>query len=73
MNNKLVGHGFIPPTITADQHIFGVQRTDPVIQDNGDFRYFLPEKEKQARAHFDTYGCTIYNTINPIEILERKL
>ena len=73
MENKNRGHGFIAPEITPDNHIFGVQRMEDPIQDNGDWRAYLPPDERQARLHFDTYGCTIYNTINPIEILDRKL
>ena len=71
--NNIKRHGFIVPIITPDQHIFGVQQTPKIIQDNGDWRDYLPSEERQARSNFDTYGCTIYNTINPIEILDRKL
>lgn len=73
--NKLIGHGFIAPIITPDQHVFGVQQTPVIVQDNGDWRDCdsLPPFEQQARSFFDTYGCSIYNTLTPIEILERKL
>lgn len=72
--NKLIGHGFIAPIITSDQYIFGgAQISEEIIQDNGNWMPFLPKGEHQARLYFDTYGCTIYNTLAPIEIIERKL
>ena len=73
LNVNLVGHGFVPVPITLDQHIFGVQRIGDPIQHNGDWRQYLPTEERQARLFFDTFGCTIYNTVKPIQILERKL
>lgn len=75
MNNiNLIGHGFIPPVILSDEYIFGAnQLPDTIIQDNGNWMPYLPEGERQARLFFDTYGCTIYNTLAPIEVLERKL
>ena len=73
MENKLVGHGFIAPTITPDNHIFGGQQIPKIIQENGLWHNFIPPFEQQARTYFDTYGCTVYNTLTPIEILERRL
>jgi len=74
MNEKLIGHGFIPPLeIKPEEYIFGQQKLpDKILQDRGDWRDFLPAEEQQRKS-FDTYGCTIYNTISPIEILERRL
>mgnify|MGYP001579567317 CR=1 FL=1 len=66
-------HGFIACEITEDQHIFGIQQTPLIIQDNGNWRDSFPPFERQARAFFDTSGCSIYNTLTPIEILDRKL
>ena len=74
MNEKLIGHGFIPSLITDDQYIFGAQKLPTLsLQDNRDWTAYLPEGEWQARRNWDTYGCSVYNTLNPLEILERRL
>ena len=73
---NLIGHGFIAPTdILPEEYIFGAANALPleVIQPDGDWRKYLPPEEKQARAFYDTYACTVYGTLTPIEILERKL
>lgn len=71
-NKALIGHGFIPDIITPEHYIFGSsQLVGTVICDNGDWRPFLLAGEWQRRA-FDTYGCTIYNTLHSIETLESK-
>jgi len=73
--NKLVGHGFVAPSeILPEEHIFGGQiETMPIMQDDGNWEDYLPEEEPQARLHFDTYGCTVYGTLNAIEILEKRV
>ncbi len=76
MKNNLIGHGFVAPEMIEEkEYVFGASLSLPseIIIDNGDWCSFLPKEERQSRREFDTYGCTIYNTLQAIEILENKL
>ena len=77
MKNNLIGHGFVAPSeILPEEYIFGAQKLpDTILVDNGNWRPYLPNGEWQhsRSKFFDTYGCTIYNTLQIIEILERFL
>lgn len=72
--DKLIGHGFIAPKeILSEEHIFGsVSLFDEILVDDGNWKEYLPLGELQKRKGFDTYGCTIYNTLQPIEIVMKK-
>ena len=73
MNKKLIGHGFIAPDITPDNFILGDKKLpEKVLQKNGNWFDFLPIGERQAYG-FETYGCTIYNTLQIIETLQKRL
>ena len=75
MENNLQGHGLILPTITPDNYVLGGVGDVPkiVLQKDGQWLDFLPDGEWQARKNFDTFGCTVYNTIHAEEILEKRL
>ncbi len=70
MTQKL---GFIPPVeITEDNHVLGASGVNlPVIKADGDWRSFRSAFEPQYLRNFDTYGCTVWNTIKPIVKLEK--
>ena len=64
-------HGFIQPHINADEWLFGAL-PDTILQGNGQWVDYLPVKELQKRRGIETYGCTLYNTLNPVETLISK-
>jgi len=66
-------HGFDSKNevITSDQWTFGAIGGE-VLQPNGQWTDFLPPGEMQARR-VETMACTCYNTLTPIDILERRL
>lgn len=72
---KNEGHGLIIEEITPDNYIFGGESKveQKVIQANGQWELFLPEKEIQKINGFETNACYIYGTNNGIEILENRL
>ena len=72
MENKLIGHGFLPYEVTPDQWLLGASKLpQDVLQDDGNWYMHLPDKEWQKRK-IETFGCTIYNTFAAIETLERR-
>ena len=65
--------GFIPPVITSDNYVLGQKKLpEIVLQKNGNWIDFLPPGERQAYG-FETYGCWIYNTLQIIEALDRRV
>ena len=69
MENK---YGFIPPTITEDNYIFGAgQVPEEVLQENMDWLAFIPLNERQKKG-IETYNCTAFHTNNPLEILHKR-
>lgn len=77
MKSNFIGHGFVAPQkILEEEYIFGAQKLpDTILNDKGDWRKYLPlgEHQHSRSSYFDTYGCTIYNTLQIIEILKRFL
>lgn len=66
--------GFIEPVITPDNHVLGgVGIPLPVINPSGDWRPYTPTFESQLQTTFDTFGCTVYGTLNAIETLNKFL
>ena len=72
---KQQNHGLILDVITPDNYIFGGETKieQKSIQPNGDWSKFLPEDELQKRNGIETYNCTVYATLNGIEILANRL
>ena len=67
----IVNHGFLPDTITEEHHrLGGVTRIAGVpLRPDGQWDEYLPEKEIQHNAHFDTMNCSNYGTLNALETL----
>src|SRR3990167_8332724 len=67
--------GFIPPIIDSTNWVLGASNTPsfPVLQENGDWTEYLPDGESQNIRGIETYGCTSFGTLNPIEILIYEL
>lgn len=75
MTNKIVDKGFRPPRIMPDHYFLGAEMVpEIVLQPDGQWLEFLPTKEKQLNDNFDTYGCTVFGTLNAgIEILHKRI
>lgn len=64
------GYGFVRGTVEDEDYVFGSSQIDrEVLQPDGQWDGFLPEYEPQFNRNFDTYGCTIFGTLNALEIL----
>lgn len=71
MENK--NYGFIPSLIDDTQYTLGAgSLPKTVLQVNGSWKAYLPVYESQSEK-FETYGCTVFGTINAIEILLNRL
>lgn len=44
-----------------------------ILQENGQWDKFLPCYEPQYNEFFDSFGCTIWGSLNGIEIMEKRL
>jgi len=68
-------HGLVLKEVEQDnQYIFG-NRTLPriLLQEDGQWHKYLPVYEPQYNANFDTSACTIFGTVNAVEILEKRV
>jgi hypothetical protein len=69
----LQGHGLVIGEITPDQYVFGAQKLPEIVmQPDGNWKDFLVKFERQSYG-FDTFGCALYNVLQPIEILQKKI
>lgn len=72
MNKKYTG--FIAPIITQDNFVLGGLGVPlPVINPSGDWTPYLPTFESQLQTYFDSFGCTVYGTLNAVETLNKFL
>lgn len=69
MNIHLRHNGFIKPTITSDHYILGGGMIPKIIiRADRQWTNFLPDPEKQFNSSFDTFGCTVFGTLNALEV-----
>lgn len=75
MIDELRKIGFVPSVIDDTHFIAGGLSTLPqnVIRPDGNWEKFLPSTESQMEKTFDSYGCTVYGTLNAIETLEKAI
>ena len=72
MNEK--GHGFIGDTIKDDNYVLGgFHLPTDILQPAGQWDDCLPNIELQRRNGLETMNCTVYGTLNAIEMLFRRL
>ena len=66
--------GFVEPVITEDNYVFGgLGVAGEIINPSGDWLPYIPHKEPQEFNNFDTFGCTVWGTLNALEtLLEQK-
>jgi len=73
--NKQKNYGLIIPKIETKEegveHFLGSieKLRGMVINPSGDWTSYLPEKEPQNKRNVETFGCTIWGTLNALETL----
>ena len=68
------GHGFIKEKIEDDNYVLGgLELPTEVLQPSGQWDDCLPNIELQRRNGLETMNCTVYGTLNAIEMLIRRL
>ena len=73
MSHKIINHGFIAPRITSDNYVLGSSIVPrDILQADRQWIKSLPSNEKQANETYDPNGCTIWGTLNAIEMLVKK-
>lgn len=73
-NNMKTSYGFLPIEITPDQYIFGSdQIKGEVLVPDGQWFGYLPDIEVQRQFGLETMNCTVYGTLNCIEILFKRV
>lgn len=74
MKHTIKNFGFSPKPIQPDHYVFGASKVPQVIlQADGQWIKFLPVFEKQSNEKLETYGCTVFATLNAREILKIKI
>ena len=73
-DNKNTRYGFFFDEEKEKDYIFGAQKLpDTVLQENADWREYLPKEESQVAKGRETYACVVFTILNCIEILHRRL
>lgn len=74
-----INSGFVEPVIKEEDYVLGGERSietklgalsNEIIREDGQWDKFLPDYEPQRKS-FDTYGCTVFNGTNQVEIYEK--
>lgn len=74
MKHTIKNYGFSPQPIQPDHYVFGAGKVPEVIlQADGQWDKFLPVFEKQFSDNLETFGCTVFGTLNAREILKIKI
>lgn len=70
-----MNYGLIRRQIDEEEkYIFGAKMLPRfILCEDGDWTKYLPEYEPQFNKNFDTYGCTVYGTINAVEMLINRI
>lgn len=74
MTTELKNYGFVEPKMLSDHYVFGANdMPDTILRPDGQWLDCLPDDEPQSHGPFETFGCTVFGTLNAIEILMRFL
>lgn len=68
------GHGFLPDVIEKDHWHAGdgnLAGSAKVIRDDGQWDNYLPSEELQKKRGIETMACTVFGTLNVLEILAK--
>ena len=74
MPNDTKNFGYVKDTIDPTDYVLGsLQLPTEVVQPTGQWDEFLPVDEIQRTEKYETYGCTIFGTLNILEFLFKRL
>lgn len=67
-------YGYIPDIISDEDYVLGsLQLPTEIIQPTGQWDDFIPQAEIQRTENYETYGCTIFGTLNALEFLFKRV
>jgi len=70
---RSIDRGFIPDVIYPEDYVFGSgQLRSEMLQPGGQWDEYLPSDELQKRNGLETMNCTVYGTLNCLEILLKR-
>ena len=73
MKKKQVQFGFVPSKIESNHYVLGGGMVPKIIlQSNRNWKDYLPKWESQING-YETYGCTVFGTLNAIETYFNRL
>lgn len=73
-SQDIINHGFIKPTVKPEEHVLGFSPTpQPILRPDGQWIDLVPVSEQQFTKSFDTFGCTVFGTLNCLEILKKQI
>ena len=73
MKKKQVQFGFVPSKIESNHYVLGGGMVPKIIlQPNRNWKDYLPKWESQING-YETYGCTVFGTLNAIETYFNRL
>ncbi len=72
--NKTANYGLIIEPTEIDHYVFGGSSiSQDILQADGQWDAFLPVYEPQFGDGWDTDGCTVWGTLNALEIISKKI
>lgn len=79
MKDEIKNYGFVPEEVEKNldetHYLLGSTSklgTD-ILQADGNWLPYIPAYEPQFTPNYDTYGCTVFGTLNALEVLMKKL
>jgi hypothetical protein len=74
IKGKLHKYGYVSPVITPDNYLFGAGKLEQtILEPTGQWDNSLPVYEPQYNKYFDSFGCTVWGTLNATEIILKRL
>lgn len=71
---RIKQRGFVADNITPDQYVFGSEQLGgEVLQEDGQWDDYLPEKEIQRKNRVETMSCVSFGTLNCLETLFKRV
>ncbi|MEK6880130.1 MAG: hypothetical protein AABY22_11000 [Nanoarchaeota archaeon] len=71
---KNKNYGYVPDIVSDEDYVFGgLNLPTEILQENGQWDEFIPADEIQRTERYDTFGCTIFGTLNALEFLFKRL
>src|SRR3990167_10165707 len=71
---KIINYGYVADEIQPNDYVLGgLQIPTEVLIENGQWDEFILSDEIQRNENYETYGCTIFGTLNALEFLFKRL